>query len=345
MNIDSWYGQDDMADSKRVAKGLILQLAVAVELVLLALTLLATVQAEEHEISKTPAAAMAQASLPTLTTANAAHSLLPDQAKLGYPVHLHAVVTYYDPDTAPTVGALFACDQSGCICVLVPPRPVLPLRAGTVIDMKGVSKPGNYAPIVIASEVHAVGQSHLPSTAPRRSLAQLMTGDDDGQWVEVEGVIHSVAQSGAHITLALALADGEIRAITTREAGADYARLVDSTVVIRGNTAPVWTRNRQMVGARLLFPSMAQLRVEEPARADPFHCQRGLLIPCYGSSRGSRLSIVFACGGKSHLQWPGRWIYIQDGNQGLFIPTFQKTPTGWGKWLMWWASPRWASIR
>jgi hypothetical protein len=136
--------------------------------------------------------------------------------------------------------------------------------------MKGVSKPGNYAPIVIASEVQAIGQSHLPSIAPRRSLAQLMTGDDDGQWVEVEGVIHSVAQSGAHITLALALADGEIRAITTREAGIDYARLVDSTVVIRGNTGPVWTRNRQMVGARLLFPSMAQLRVEEPARADPF---------------------------------------------------------------------------
>jgi hypothetical protein len=225
-----------MADSKRVAKGLILQLAVAIELVLLAFTPLATVQAEEHERSRTPA--MAQASLPTLTTANAAHSLLSDQAKLGYPVHLHAVVTYYDPDTAPTVGAFFACDQSGCICVLVPPRPVLPLRAGTVIDMKGVSEPGNYASIVIASEVHAVGQSHLPSTAPRRSLAQLMTGADDGQWVEVEGVIHSVAQSGAHITLALALADGEIRAITTREAGVDYARLVDATVVIRGNPWP-----------------------------------------------------------------------------------------------------------
>jgi PAS domain S-box-containing protein len=316
-----------MADSKRVAKGLILQLAVAIELLLLAFTPLATVRAEEHEISKTPAAAMAQASLPSLTTANAAHSLLPDQAKLGYPVHLHAVVTYYDPDTAPTVGAFFACDQSGCVCVLVPPRPVLPLRAGTVIDMKGVSKPGNYAPIVIASEVHAVGQSHLPSTAPRRSLAQLMTGDDDGQWVEVEGVIHSVAQSGAHITLALALADGEIRAITSREAGADYARLVDSTVVIRGNTAPVWTRNRQMVGARLLFPSMAQLRVEEPARADPFSLPARPIDTLLRFEPGVAFVHRVRVRGQVTLQWPGRWLYIQDGNQGLFIPTVQKTPT------------------
>ncbi len=233
---------------------------------------------KEQKTFNTPAAAISGKSLPTLTTANATHSLKPDEAKLGYPVHLHAVVTYYDPDTAPTVGAFFACDQTGCICVLVPPRPVLPLRAGTVIDMKGVSKPGNYAPIVIASEVHAVGQSHLPSTAPRRSLAQLMTGADDGQWVEVEAVIHSVAQAGDHITLCARLWRMErIRAITTREGWASTTLgFVDSTVVIRGNTAPVWTRNRQMVGARLLFPSMAQLKVEEPAAAPILsHCPRG----------------------------------------------------------------------
>jgi hypothetical protein len=48
-----------MADLKRGAKGLTFQLAVAIELVLVAFTLLATVQAEEHEIAETPAAAMA----------------------------------------------------------------------------------------------------------------------------------------------------------------------------------------------------------------------------------------------------------------------------------------------
>jgi PAS domain S-box-containing protein len=285
---------------------------------------------QEHKVFQTPPA-IAPELLPTLTTANAAHSLPPDKARLGYPVHLRAVVTYYDPDTAPEVGAFFACDQTGCICVLVPPRPVLPLRAGTVIDMRGVSKPGNYAPIVIASEVHAVGQSHLPSTAPRRTLANLMTGADDGQWVEVEGVIHSVVQSGAHITVALALADGEIRAITTREPGANYTRLVDSTVVIRGNTAPVWTRNRQMVGARLLFPSMAQLKIEEPASADPFSLPARPIDTLLRFEPGVTFVHRVRVRGKVTLQWPGRWLYIQDGNQGLFIPTVQKTLTTLGE--------------
>src|SRR5271166_6077553 len=66
--------------------------------------------------------------------------LTAEEAARAYPVHLRGVVTYYDPDTDPRVGAFFLCDPTGCICVLVPPRPILPLRAGTLIDMNGVSE-------------------------------------------------------------------------------------------------------------------------------------------------------------------------------------------------------------
>jgi hypothetical protein len=186
-----------------------------------------------------------QKALPTLTTAHAAHSLPHDEAIRSYPVRLRAVVTYYDPYTDPRLGAFFACDPTGCICVLVPPRPILPLRAGTLVDVRGVSDPGNYAPVVVGAQVRVIGQSHLPASAPRRSLAQLLTGAYDGQWVEVEGVVHSVVQSGHNVTIALALRDGTIRGVTPLEAGADYAGLVDSRVVIRANAAPVWTKNRR----------------------------------------------------------------------------------------------------
>ena len=136
-----------------------------------------------------------------MRTARAAHNLQSDEAKRHHPVRLQAVVTYYDPDTDVKTGALFGCDSTGCICVLVPSRPILPIRAGTLIDITGVSEPGNYAPIVIASEVHVAARSHLPLKPARRSLAHLMTGADDGQWVEVEGVVHSFAQSGHNLTI------------------------------------------------------------------------------------------------------------------------------------------------
>jgi signal transduction histidine kinase/DNA-binding response OmpR family regulator len=264
--------------------------------------------------------------LPTLTSTRAAHSLPADEARRHYPVHLRVTVTLYDPDTDPRTGAFFGCDPTGCIAILVPPRPILPIPAGTLVDMKGVSEPGNYAPIVVASEVHAVGQSQLPANPPRRSLAELMTGADDGQWIEVEGVIHSVVQSGPHVTVAIALGDGMILGITTREPGADYARLVDARVVVHGNVTPVWTKNREMVGVRLLFPSLAQVRIKEPAPPSPFLLPARAINTLLRFEPGIRFVHRVRVRGQVILQWPGRWIYIQDGSQGLFIPTVQRTP-------------------
>jgi len=266
-----------------------------------------------------------QMALPTLTTARAAHSLLPEEARRHYPLRLRLVVTYYDPDTDPKTGAFFGCDGTSCICVLVPPRPVLPLHPGTLIDLRGVSDNGHYAPIVMESDIHVVAQSHLPSNPPRRSLAHLMTGTDDSQWVEVEGVVHSVAKSGHNATITLAMADGMIRGITPLEPGADYARLVDATVLVHGNAAPVWTKNGQMVGARLMFPSLAQVRIEEPAPADPFSLPVRPINSLLRFAPGARFVHRAHVRGQVTLQWPGRWLYIQDGSQGLFIPSVQKT--------------------
>jgi PAS domain S-box-containing protein len=264
--------------------------------------------------------------LPTLTTALAAHSLPTAEASRGYPVHLHGVVTYYDSYTNSQVGAYFVCDTTGCIVVLVPPEPILPIRAGTVVDVNGVSAPGNYAPILRGTDIHIAGQSALPAKAPRRSLGELMTGADDGQWIEVEAVVHSVEYSGHTVTLTLALEDGMIRGITPVEEGADYARLIDARVLIRGNTAPVWTKNRQMVGARLLFPSLAVVNVEQPAPADPFALPVHAVNTLLRFEPSARFLHRVRVTGQVTLQWPGRWLYIQDGPQGLFIPTHQQTP-------------------
>jgi diguanylate cyclase (GGDEF)-like protein len=261
---------------------------------------------------------------PTLTTALAAHSLKLDAAGQAYPVHLRSVVTYYDAYTDPRLGAFFACDRTGCICVLVPPKPILPIRAGTLVDIIGVTDPGHFAPIVVASVVKVVGQSRLPAKSPQRGLAQLMTGADDGQWVQVDGVVHSVVRSGRNVTLAVALNDGMIQGITAVEPGVDYGRLVDSRVVIHANAAPLFNKNRQMVGARLLFPSLDQLSVKEPSPLDVFSLPASgigdLLLFTPDPSFVHRVRVR----GQVSLQWPGQWLVIQNGKQGLFVPTSQK---------------------
>jgi hypothetical protein len=207
--------------------------------------------------------------LPTLTKAHDAHSLTSEQAARGYPVHLRTVVTYYDPYIDPRHPTVWVSDSSGGIYVELSSVPAVSFKAGDMVEITGISAAGGYAPIVKASEVRAIGKSPLPS--PKRvTFAQILTGAEDGQWVEVEGVVHAVRESKKNISLSLALSDGAMTATTIKEVGVDYDSLVDAKVRIRGNQAPLFNHHGAITGAYLLFPDRAELTVEEPGAAHPF---------------------------------------------------------------------------
>ena len=264
--------------------------------------------------------------LPTLTTAHDAHSLTSEQAARSYPVHLRAVVTYYDPYIDPRHPAVWASDRSGGIYVALSSVPAVPFKAGDLVEITGVSAAGGYAPIVNASEVRVIGKSPLPSP-PRLTLAQILTGAEDGRWVEVEGVVHAVRRqgSGNNISLDLALSDGTITASTVKEVGADYDSLVDAKVRLRGNQAPLYSPGGAMNGAYMLFPDRAQVMVMEPAPARPFASPispvSGLLRFNPKPASNHRVHVR----GIVTLAWPGRMLCIQDGLNALCAQTDQTT--------------------
>ena len=268
--------------------------------------------------------------LPTLTTAHDAHSLTSEQAARGYPVHLRTVVTYYDPYVDPRHPAVWASDRSGGIYVELSSLPAVPFQAGDLIEITGVSAAGGYAPIVHASEVRVIGKSPLPSPA-RVSFGQILTGAEDGRWVEVEGVVHAVRESPKNISLDLALSDGTITATTVKEVGADYDSLLDAKVRLRGNLGPHFNPRGAMTGAYLRFPDRAQVMVVEPAPARPFASPissvSGLLRFNPKPASNHRVHIR----GTVTLAWPGRMLCIQDGPQGLCAQTDQTTPLSPGE--------------
>jgi hypothetical protein len=153
--------------------------------------------------------------LPTLTNAHDAHSLTLAQAARNYPVHLRAVVTYYDLYVDLRRPSFFVSDSSGAIFVVLSSLPAVPFEAGDLVEITGVSAAGDYAPIVSGARVQLIGKSVLPATAPRVTLTTLLSGAQDGQWVEVEGVVQAVWQTGKNINLELALSDGAITAATS----------------------------------------------------------------------------------------------------------------------------------
>src|SRR5258708_40167459 len=72
--------------------------------------------------------------LPTIHSARQAHDLSPDEALRNNPVHLKAVVNYYDPYIHPRHTALFVHDESGPIFVMLQVEPVHPLQPADLLE-------------------------------------------------------------------------------------------------------------------------------------------------------------------------------------------------------------------
>ena len=273
------------------------------------------------------------APLPVIATTRDVHDLPLAQAAHGYPVLLRAVVTYYDPNAYVKHGALFVCDRSGCLFVYVPVPPVLPLRAGDTVAITGVTGSGKFAPIVQASQVRIVGHSSLPANPRRVSLTQMLTGALDCQWVELEGRVRFAHLEPDNVVLDIAAEGGSLQAVSLRDRHADYDALVDSLVRIRANVASVFNNRRQMVGARLYFPNLSQIRVLQQAPPDPFAQPAVPISDLFRFSPDPELIRRVHVQGRVTLDWPGRTLCIQELADGVCMHTSQSIPAPVGSFV------------
>jgi len=262
---------------------------------------------------------------PTMKTIGAIHRLTAGEAAGGYPVRLRAVVTFYDPmPEHPEHPTLVVTDRTATIFVTADRIP-FPVKAGTVLDIAGKTSPGEFAPVITQPSLRFVRQGAPPAHAPRATFSQLLKGSNDPAWVEMEGVVEGVEITDDNATLKVGLADGEIAATTVREAGVDYAGLVDALVSIRGVAGSIFNRHGQLSSYQLFFSSMAAVTVEGLAPEDPF------AVPI----RGIGSIMTYAPGkifnhrthirGAVTLLWPGRLLCVADGSGSLCAITTQTT--------------------
>ena len=267
--------------------------------------------------------------LRTLTTLRAAHGLSDGEARRGYPIHVRATVTYYDRYLDSRRIAFFLHDATGSIYAAAAVGTTFPGRAplpGTIVDVTGVSAPGDFAPIIDQARITVVGTSQIPAHAKPVTLPHLLTGTEDGQWVEIEGVVHSVFESSTNVTLQIGMADGIISATAVRAPGVEYQHLVDDWVHIRGNAAPIFNSNHQMTGGRLFFPGLETITAVAPDAggvfARPVQPVSGLLRFNPARAWPHRVHVH----GAVTLNWPGRTICIKDSTEGLCARTAQTDP-------------------
>jgi signal transduction histidine kinase len=254
-----------------------------------------------------------------LANASAVRRLSPAEAAESRPVQISGVVVVL----AEATPAVVLIDETDGVYVRTQRVLGTRLRVGDRVAVTGITAPGDFAPIVVATEVRRLGAAPLPPPT-RTTLAEVATGGFDADWVEVEGIVRDgqlvprVADpNGRGTLLVLAWADTRIRVRVQAEL--DVASLIDAKVRVRGICFNLHNTNRQFVSASLMCSGADAVTVLVSPPADPFALpvrRAGDLLQFDPDGfTGHRVRVQ---GIVTH-QKAGDTLWIRDGRRGLRV--------------------------
>ena len=261
---------------------------------------------------------------PLISSAAAVRALSADLVKTGVTVHLHGVVLFVDSARH----VLFLHDGSAGILVAGRSTPD-GLQAGDTVDVRGVTWNGGFAPAVWANVIDAGARAPLP--APERAtIARLTSGGLADQWIELEGVIRSVAVEGGNTIAQLAVDDWEFP-IRIPGAGAAAGFLqVNTRLRVRGVCAVGIGERGTPLDVRLLAPNASSFDVVEAGTSAP------LSLPTTAVQRLWEFGAQETFGRLVHiqasvvLQRPGTSLFVRDATGTVFCETHATTPVAVG---------------
>ncbi|HXX22352.1 MAG TPA: response regulator [Terriglobia bacterium] len=286
-------------------------------LLLMAFSILASVSTAQQKKGQPPQG------LAILETIREVRELPSEEARLRYPIHVRGVVTYADRRQ----NDLFVQDSTAGIYVDYG-QSAQELHSGQYVEITGVSGVGDFASQIENPKIQILGQAPLP--VPRKISGEVfLTGVEDSQYVEVEGIVRSAAENQGRLLLHVASGTAIIPVYVL-----DYKPipqdLVGAKVVIRGVSSGAYNPRLQFLGAILEVPTVKNMTLVAPAPADLFS------IPVRPIHLIQRLATVEAFNQAVHvqgivtLQRPGQVIFIRDAQEGLEVETRQATPLNVG---------------
>jgi signal transduction histidine kinase len=250
-----------------------------------------------------------------LTNAQQVRDLDPETAVKNIPVRMSGVVTYYDA----ILFNLFFQDGTAGIFVLVAPDISTNIAAGQEIEVEGVSDKGDYAPIVKASAIRVLGEGQLP--VPHRvSIDQLFTGLEDGQWIEVSGVVRSATILEGRHYLNLAMNGQRVMTYVKDLNESDAIKLINTTIRLRGVCYSRYNMKRQLRVPWLAVSSLADIVVEHPSHGQPEEVSISSLAQF---NSGGYYGNLVKVSGVVTLQKSDGTLFIQNQGYGLYVQVAQ----------------------
>ncbi len=261
-----------------------------------------------------PATRATPAGSPTLTTAKAVHDLTHAESERRYPAHLRAVCVVCFADWY----GFFVND--GATGVYVQTKNHAPLTAaiypGVLLDIEGVTGPGDFAPIVDQASLRILGEKPIPPARPV-SLDRLSTGVEDGQWISFEGTVRSVRHRESMLDMEIASGRLQVE-VMTPPGKKEYGGLINARVRVSGSAGPVFNQRRQLIGISVYSPSSDSIQILQPAPADPFSLPLRPVRSVFEYIPGDTPDHLVRIRGVVTARW-GQTVYVNDGNQGASV--------------------------
>jgi signal transduction histidine kinase len=256
-----------------------------------------------------------------LTSARQVREISPEQAAQGYPAHLRGVITFCDAKA--DVGLFL---QDGPTGIYVKLGEGTNLNAGDKVEIEGPTKAGDYVPMVYAEHVRVLGRSALP-TAERLGYEQLASGKEDGQWVEVQGVVRSVVQGTKDRTRLDLLLNGQRLSALVGHLDATKAQeLVCATVRVQGVCRTRFNRKRQLRAPYLSVTGPSNIVIDVPAPSEIAQVPLASLLQFNSEGYfGRRVKVQGVV-----TEQKENSLFIQDHGASLYVKCGQANPVSPG---------------
>jgi diguanylate cyclase (GGDEF)-like protein/PAS domain S-box-containing protein len=189
------------------------------------------------------------------------YALSKEQAKLGYPIDLEAVVTYCNVG----LQMLFIQDNAEYTFIGTQDNKTN-YRTGTRVRVTGVTQAPGYAIAIGNAKIQSLGMG--PAVNPvQRTVEELDTGASDSRLVITEGVLHPYIKTRDEVCLRIVERKKEVVLQLRDFAPAGVDSLVGATVRARGVAAARLDDAGKRTGSTLLLESSKQIEVEMPPPA------------------------------------------------------------------------------
>ncbi|MFO1476148.1 MAG: ATP-binding protein [Verrucomicrobiota bacterium] len=245
-----------------------------------------------------------------------------EEAGTGVPVRLWGMVAVSDPE----LPYAFIQDSSGGIRVMNPQwTDTNTAKIGTLVEVDGVTAAGDFVPVITNATFRRTGYWNPHAETPETiTLDQAMSGSFDGRLVAMRGYVRRVTVRDRINQIEMFTPGGEFDAWVSSTRS--WKHLEGSSVRLQGICSTIANSRHQLTGVQLLLPQSTFILEQDPQAADVFATPLRRLGSLRQYNPESALDARVRSSGIVLLHEPGRYLYLQDGADGLFALSRQTDP-------------------